>query len=463
MDIIVSPNKKPNSAMDTIASPNIKPNSVIDTTASPDKKPNSETKQTSFDDLSNDLLLEILHRLPLKPAHRFKCISKRWGYLISQPQFAQRFIQRMKLLFPLQSPPFSLFFQCYSPEPFPIEFKQFHRDSNFRSSNFFFNFLPPNPKPPIYLGSSNGLVLCSTTILYQKDYYVCNPLTGKWVFLPWPPYFDKYVLAGFVCYASYDDIDTINTQFKVVRVTPGGINQIRAGQLCVEIFSSDTSEWKQLIVHCEGLQDVADVTMFQTHPILAHNDVVHWVNHYSGKILACDPNDEHGKCRLIDLPNDPDGMYQHKCLSVCQGRLQCLIICEEVCQHMIHRWEFLEDEDYIAGKWSLVARIPVCKSNQLLRVIATHPVDPMILYLRKSKRIVLLNGHTEETDVVHYFAEDQFGCYDAMINAFQFVLQWWPTPVPELHKGITVGERSVFDGGEGVIDKHSDLSHMSPF
>lgn len=203
----------------------------------------------------------------------------------------------------------------------------------------------------------------------------------------------------------------------------------------MEIFSSDTSEWKQLIVHCEGLQHVVDVTMFQTHPILAHNDVMHWVNHYSGKILACDPNDEHGKCRLIDLPNDPDGMYQHKCLSMCQGRLQCLIICEEVCQHMIHRWEFLEDEDYIAGKWSLVARIPLCKSNQLLRVIAIHPVDPMILYLWKSKRIVMLNGHTEETDVVHYFAEDQFGCYDAMINAFQFVLQWWPTPVPELHKG----------------------------
>ena len=227
MDIIVSPNRKPYSAMDTIASSNKKPNSVIDTIASASKKPNSEIKQTSFDDLSNDLLLEILHRLPLKPAHRFKCISKRWGYLISQPQFAQRFIQRMKLLFPSQSPPFSLFFQCYSPEPFPIEFKQFHRDSNFRSSNFFFNFLPPNPKPTIYLGSSNGLVLCSTTIWYQKDYYVCNPLTGSWVFLPWPHYFDKHVLAGFICYASYDDIDTINTQFKVVRVTPGGINQVR--------------------------------------------------------------------------------------------------------------------------------------------------------------------------------------------------------------------------------------------
>ena len=226
MDIIVSPNRKPYSAMDTIASSNKKPNSVIDTIASASKKPNSEIKQTSFDDLSNDLLLEILHRLPLKPAHRFKCISKRWGYLISQPQFAQRFIQRMKLLFPSQSPPFSLFFQCYSPEPFPIEFKQFHRDSNFRSSNFFFNFLPPNPKPTIYLGSSNGLVLCSTTIWYQKDYYVCNPLTGSWVFLPWPHYFDKHVLAGFICYASYDDIDTINTQFKVVRVTPGGINQV---------------------------------------------------------------------------------------------------------------------------------------------------------------------------------------------------------------------------------------------
>ena len=191
----------------------------MDICALPCKKPNSESKQTSIDDLSNDLLIEILHRIPLKPAHRFKCVSKRWVQVICQPQFAQRFTQRMKLLYPSQpSPPFTLFFQCSYPRPFPVEFKHFQRDPQFMSSNFSLSFLPQSPNPIIFIATSNGLVLCSTTLLSQMMYYVCNPLTANWVAVSVPPRFDTHVLAGFVCHSDYDDIVTI-TRFKVVRVS----------------------------------------------------------------------------------------------------------------------------------------------------------------------------------------------------------------------------------------------------
>ena len=191
----------------------------MDICALPCKKPNSESKQTSIDDLSNDLLIEILHRIPLKPAHRFKCVSKRWVQVICQPQFAQRFTQRMKLLYPSQpSPPFTLFFQCSYPRPFPVEFKHFQRDPQFMSSNFSLSFLPQNPNPIIFIATSNGLVLCSTKLLSQMVYYVCNPLTANWVSLPVPPRCHSPVLAGFVCHSYHDDIGTI-TRFKVVRVS----------------------------------------------------------------------------------------------------------------------------------------------------------------------------------------------------------------------------------------------------
>ncbi|KAM0985742.1 hypothetical protein ACFX13_013205 [Malus domestica] len=41
-----------------------------------------------------DLLLEILMRLPARPLHRFKCVSKQWYSLISDPQFRIDYVQK---------------------------------------------------------------------------------------------------------------------------------------------------------------------------------------------------------------------------------------------------------------------------------------------------------------------------------------------------------------------------------
>ncbi|XP_050240321.1 F-box protein At5g07610-like isoform X1 [Quercus robur] len=415
----------------------------MDICALPCKKPNSESKQTSIDDLSNDLLIEILHRIPLKPAHRFKCVSKRWVQVICQPQFAQRFTQRMKLLYPSQpSPPFTLFFQCSFPRPFPVEFKHFQRDPQFMSSYFSLSFLPQSPNPIIFLATSNGLVLCSTTLLSQMMYYVCNPLTANWVALV-PPRFDSHVLAGFVCHSYYDDSDTI-TRFKVVRVSAIETGK-KSLDLCVEIFNSDTSEWQQFTEQCEGLHVTLDFTKFQTHAVLAHNDIMHWAHCGSRYILAFDPNNKHDhKCRLIRQPRELYDMYGHVCLSACQGRLRCMFLSNSNNYTLLFQhWEL---EDYIAGKWCLVAKFPVSNTN-LLRVLGIHPVDPNIVYLLRTKNIVLLNAHTQQMEVVYYFTEGQFGRDNTMmnpfelymskkkLNAFQFVLQWWPTPVPKLDNG----------------------------
>lgn len=43
--------------------------------------------------ISDDLLIDILSRLPVKSLMRFKCVSKRWCSLISDPQFAKTQLQ----------------------------------------------------------------------------------------------------------------------------------------------------------------------------------------------------------------------------------------------------------------------------------------------------------------------------------------------------------------------------------
>ena len=188
-----------------------------------------------------------------------------------------------------------------------------------------------------------------------------------------------------------------------------------------------------------------DFTKFQTHAVLAHNDIMHWAHCGSRYILAFDPNNKHDhKCRLIRQPRELYDMYGHVCLSACQGRLRCMFLSNSNNYRLLFQhWEL---EDYIAGKWCLVAKFPVSNTN-LLRVLGIHPVAPNIVYLLRTKNIVLLNAHTQQMEVVYYFTEGQFGCDNTMtnpfelyiskkkLNAFQFVLQWWPTSVPKLDKG----------------------------
>ncbi|XP_031407205.1 F-box/kelch-repeat protein At3g06240-like isoform X2 [Punica granatum] len=46
--------------------------------------------------LSEDLIVDVLTRLPVKPLMRFKCVSKQWCSLISAPQFAKTQLRRAR-------------------------------------------------------------------------------------------------------------------------------------------------------------------------------------------------------------------------------------------------------------------------------------------------------------------------------------------------------------------------------
>ncbi|PQM39412.1 hypothetical protein Pyn_14378 [Prunus yedoensis var. nudiflora] len=56
----------------------------------------------------------------------------------------------------------------------------------------------------VVLETYNDLVLCCAGKYYQRDYYICNPYTQKWVALPPSPQCHKRVVAlGFICDPPY--------------------------------------------------------------------------------------------------------------------------------------------------------------------------------------------------------------------------------------------------------------------
>ncbi|KAL5569843.1 hypothetical protein UlMin_026418 [Ulmus minor] len=129
---------------------------------------------------NDDLLKQILVKLPLKPLMRFTSVSKHWLSLISGPDFCHR-----------RKPP------CCVSGPFiesPWDNTEFKFVDLSQSSNpsyppsesiTFFN----NSSQLKILQSCNGLLLCSTNEAQEpKEYYVDNPTTRTYAILPPLPF-----------------------------------------------------------------------------------------------------------------------------------------------------------------------------------------------------------------------------------------------------------------------------------
>ncbi|KAF7105793.1 hypothetical protein CFC21_106568 [Triticum aestivum] len=139
---------------------------------------------TAASRFTDDLILEILSRLPARSLHRFKCVSVRWRDLIADPANRKKLPQTLA----------GFLYTTYS--------------NNARRHNFAGvsgdGATPFNPCLPYLqrgeykdiaqVDACNGLLLCrcynNKVTPRAEDYFrfvVCNPATGWWVELPPQP------------------------------------------------------------------------------------------------------------------------------------------------------------------------------------------------------------------------------------------------------------------------------------
>ncbi|XBI12374.1 hypothetical protein VPH35_139255 [Triticum aestivum] len=138
------------------------------------------TKQsgTAIDILADDLLVEILSRVPAKSLLRFRCVSSHWLALIDHPDHRKRLPQTPAGFF------YGSNFEWFLEPPFHFTSFPGRRRPPIDASCAFL----PNHKPVHMLDCCNGLLLCRwCDASAQGDefrYVVCNPATEKWVVLP---------------------------------------------------------------------------------------------------------------------------------------------------------------------------------------------------------------------------------------------------------------------------------------
>ncbi|CAN6330730.1 unnamed protein product [Urochloa humidicola] len=145
--------------------------------------------------LPDDLLVEILSRLPAKSLCRFKLVSRSWRALIVDPAHRRRFAQTRSGIFSRDCVPWLWGFTAF---PLPHAWGDRDGDDDSPSvANSPLSFLPSTCGRIELLDSCNGLLLlrCSQGshgMAWSPDprppafYVVCNPATEEWVALPQP-------------------------------------------------------------------------------------------------------------------------------------------------------------------------------------------------------------------------------------------------------------------------------------
>ncbi|KAI8019946.1 F-box protein [Camellia lanceoleosa] len=184
-----------------------------------------------------DLLTEILLHVPTKSLLRFKCVSKHWLSLISDPQFSCNHARRMKI---------SLISGLYFHYK-PWNFKELISVSLHSHSSLptlaFLNGVGERSTPRI-VDSCNGLLLCSK--VYGRHFIVCNPTTQKYTTLA-EPNSKSLSLHGFGAYLAFDPLKS--PHYKVVLVNCSSLFAgIRGSSYGINIYSSESASWKHIPV-----------------------------------------------------------------------------------------------------------------------------------------------------------------------------------------------------------------------
>ncbi|XBJ15065.1 hypothetical protein VPH35_007042 [Triticum aestivum] len=319
----------------------------------------SRRRRCSAANLTDDLVVEILSRLPARSACRFKCVSTTWRDLISHP------VHRVKLPQTLDG-----FFTKHDSETVLWSVPHFTNVSGtgLPLVSPLLDFLPIH-KRIFLLDSCNGLLLCSCCAAGELDmiYYhqfVCNPATKEWVALPDHNQAEKWrcsclgfnpaVAPHFYVFEFFKDYGPL---------TPSVVG--------VEVYSSETGGR----VRKEHELD-SDFSLPDRLPGVFFNGYLHYLTHKPSIAVVDTEGNAH---RNIPVPVPGEQWFGFIQLS--QGRLHYANF-EADHEDEVVRLVVYVLEDYDKQEWTLkhTAEASYVVGSQKFEWVAIHPDCNMIFY-----------------------------------------------------------------------------------
>jgi len=183
-------------------------------------------KKTAVAGLPDDLLVEILSRLPINEIHRCKCVSKGWRDLIADPLHHKKLPQTLHGFFP----------------SYVGELGSFINLSGGSASTFDPSFAFLKKLPGIHniwlRASCNGLLLFRhSTRLRELGYIVFNPATEQWAAVPSEHTLaDRPIRFSHTCFVFNP---AVSPYFHLVIISARGVSLAT-----VQFYSSETGVWR---------------------------------------------------------------------------------------------------------------------------------------------------------------------------------------------------------------------------
>ncbi|XP_062002664.1 F-box/kelch-repeat protein At3g23880-like [Rosa rugosa] len=207
---------------------------------------------TMTEHLPEEIITQILYRLPLKQVIRFSCTSRRWRSIVSDPQFAKSYF---KFAFERRTLSHRLLLSTPSHmESLDLQTSSFVDDSSIRKLTCPFK----QPGRTVFtLGSCNG-------------YYIWNPSTGLFLKLPNPGFAlkeNKTISCLHHCGFGYV---SATDNYKVVVAAPSEVNPA----MPIEVFSSKSSSWKRI----ESPPHFSLMCWVDTTRDSLTNEALHWLD-----------------------------------------------------------------------------------------------------------------------------------------------------------------------------------------
>lgn len=349
-------------------------------------------------DLTDDFVVEILSLLPSKSLCRFKCVSKSWLSLISDPNNRKKLPQTLA----------GFFYESYSLERFPAVARHFTNVSG-RGEPLIDPRLPFLPELAVgeriyLLNCCNGLLLWRHFHVNTLGYFVCNPATEQWVAVPDSGWTEK-VHARLI----FDPV--VSSHFHVVQFWEDESENVTGAH----IYSSKTGVWSH-----RASEWVGEATyLYDELSSVFVNGMLHLIA-LNGKIVAVDGEGKTWK--TIPVPQNRDsclGVNGRGFVGQSQGRLHYMNVYEQD-PFKLSVWVL---EDYDTEEWILKHSVSAlqlfgemsCQFEDDYYVVTIHPDcnviffvegwDQKLLYYemdRNEVRIVCILGDDCEIPYIPY-------------------------------------------------------------
>lgn len=404
-----------------------------------------------IDHISDDTMFEIFNHLSLKQNFQLKLLSKKWYSRLSSPNFINRTLNVCTFFYRLRA------VRRRRPRPFPIVFSlhsdssdHFISDQQHIHQGFSFEFLPKSMRTQLcLLGSSCGLVLCrcSHPVINEYQFFICNPLTRKWVWLPdcddSVSDDDSHVL---VC-ESPSTSNSTPTAYKVVRLPE---IRISTKKFYVRIFSSDTGKWKNYKVLCSD-----KITMLYDHNrkvVGDQNGCLYWIIE-GNKIMVYDLKSNVGgcgECYLIDLPkNEEEDDHNsvtatRSCLTESEGFIFYLRIDGRQMKFSVWLLEMEKDESSEQWSWKLVHNLELIKmlagydwdNTRIthMKPLGFSPMDTCLVFLQSEKYILMCNISTGRSELLSLSSQFHGRLSSYRFEVLPFLSTTMPTTIPGLRE-----------------------------